>query len=426
MRKTLSLIVCLILLVSMLGGCTPAQTPGETTAPAKEHVLKVGYGSVNATPDYGVPVAGMDTLNTGEPADDAFFVTCVALTDENDTTVLLYHLDLVYPGATTSYARGRISKETGVPVQNIILATTHNHSAPALDVDHYSSQKYAESYKEWMVEAAVAAMDDRKPAKTYITSQKVENSTFVRHFILNDGSYVGWAKYGPQAVSPLYDADSTLQLIKFTREGGKDVILMNWQGHPMSNANNAGELRSDVDVYRRILEKELDCHFAYFLGASGDVAYNISVAPIRKQPWYTDDYVKRGTELAQHAITAAGNFREVKTSALQLMSKKVPIAFGNGSSTLDITTEAIAFGDIAFAIVPYEMFSINGSAVKAGSPFEMTFVSTCTNGYGSYVVAEHAYDYDCYERSRTNYVRGSAEKLADEYVAMLKQLHGTN
>jgi len=421
MKKLFSAILSLALALSLFGGCSPVQPPEESTAPAKEHVLKVGYGRADATPDEAV---SLDNTVMLSPTEDRFFVTCVALTDENDTTVLLFHLDLKEPSAITSYARGRISKETGVPVQNIILATTHNHRAPTLDLNTYSSEMYGESYKEWMLQAAVAAMDDRKPAKTYITSKQVANSTFVRHFILKDGSYGGWARYGRDAVSTLYEADSTLQLIKFTREGGKDVILMNWQGHPMSNVNNAGELRSDVDVYRRILEKELDCHFAYFLGASGDVAYNMSARNITSQPWYNNDYVKRGTELAQHAITAADSFREVKTSALQLLSKKVPIGFGDGSSTLDITTEAISFGDIAFVIVPYEMFNINGTAVKNDSPFEMTFVSTLTNGNASYIVADHAYDYDCYERSRANYVRGSAEKLADEYVAMLKQLHG--
>jgi hypothetical protein len=119
-------------------------------------------------------------------------VTCIALTDENDTTILLYHLDLIYPGATTSYARGRISKETGVPIQNIILATTHNHRAPALDVNTYDSEQYSESYKEWLMEAALAAMEDRKPAKMHIASTNVPNSTFVRHFVAEDGTRGGW------------------------------------------------------------------------------------------------------------------------------------------------------------------------------------------------------------------------------------------
>jgi hypothetical protein len=353
---------------------------------------------------------------------ERIYATCVAITEESGNTLLLVSQDLI-DSTWAIPAKDAISAATGVPVENIILGTTHNHTAPALDLDDSSSEMYSKSYKTWMMEAATAAMADRKPAKTFITTKYVENQTFIRHFLLEDGSRSGWSKDGAKAVSPLYEVDNGLQLIKFTREGAKDIILMNWQGHPMSNAGGPNELRSDIDVYRRVIEPALDCHFAYFLGASGDVSYDISCKPIRKQEWYTNDYVKRGTELAQHAISAAADFREVKTAALQLLHNKTKVAYGNGNDSFDMTISVLAFGDIAFVVAPYEMFNCNGTAVKNASPFEMTFLSSLTNGNASYIAADHAYEYDCYELTRAGYARGAAEKLVDEYIAMLKQLH---
>ena len=90
------------------------------------------------------------------------------------------------------------------------------------------------------------------------------------------------------------------------------------------------------------------------------------------------------------------------------------------SSSFDI--QAASFGDVGFVSAPYEMFDTNGVFIKENSPFAITFVATCCNGGNGYFPSRFAFDtYGGYECDTTKYVPGSAEELADNYIAMLTE-----
>jgi hypothetical protein len=65
------------------------------------------------------------------------------------------------------------------------------------------------------------------------------------------------------------------------------------------------------------------------------------------------------------------------------------------------------------------MFSTHGLYVKRNSPFEITFLITANSGYLPDVPA---YDYRSYEADTGMFAPGEAEKLAENYVEMLKTL----
>ena len=116
MKKILSLVLCMLMVISAFSGCA-AQQPGEstgatnpeTTAPKLDHVLQVGYGRADATPRVSIPLGGSANSVVGGASTDRMsssvknplYVTCVALTDETGNTILLYHLDLLFSFAGT-------------------------------------------------------------------------------------------------------------------------------------------------------------------------------------------------------------------------------------------------------------------------------------------------------------------------------------
>jgi hypothetical protein len=54
----------------------------------------------------------------------------------------------------------------------------------------------------------------------------------------------------------------------------------------------------------------------------------------------------------------------------------------------------------------------------------MTFVLTCANGYNGYFPDERGYSYGCYE-AYSSYVNvGTAEKIGEAYINMLKEHKG--
>lgn len=428
MKKIVSLILSVLLILGAFSGC--GESGGETTAPEIPHSLSVGFGRADITPKESVPLAGtfapLERFSRGVM--DPIYTTCIAFTDETDNTFVLLISDILYPSLHTSQARMDISKKYGIPATQIWMATTHNHSAPAVSADDSSIVEYGKYLRQQIVKSADDALADRKPAKMHITDTNPEKLNFVRHYLMKNGSYAG-DNFGDQSfsncVAHATEVDDQMQLIKFTREGAKDVVLMNWQGHPTGHGEDANRFQvlSCVTTITNLVEDALDCHMAYVLGASGNVNSTTRIKAERITKSYSD-YKEIYGLLAQHAIDAAANFREVKTGKIQVLGENCACNFKQGSATRDIPLSAFAIGDVAFAGAPYEMFCENGMFIKENSPFAMTFVSTCTNGYNSYIPSSPTYEYGGYEVNGTDLAQGSGERLADAFVSMLNRLHG--
>ena len=431
MKKILCAILCCIMVLAV--GCTPAGS-GETTAAAPEtHTLSVGFGQADITPTESIPLHGLGNPpgRMSEEVRDHLYTTCIAFTDETGNTILMYHQDLI--GATpavTLLVRNELSKETGIPMEQIMVTGTHNHSGPSLGYTNMPCiADYIEMLKEQMKKAARDALADRKTVTgMYSTSANPANMNFIRHYNMADGTVAGdnFGKFtGNTILGHTMESDNQLQLIKFTREGGKDVVLMNWQGHPTGHQNYRYAVLSDVDIIRKKIEAELDCQFAFFLGASGNVNNSSRIKGERA----AKDYVEHNEMLAQYAINAAENFRAMEIGKVQIIGENYKgVTKANKNVTMDIPIFAISLGDVAFVTAPYEMFNESGMAIKEGSPFKTTFVATCANNSLSYMPTSATFHYTgdvAYEVNQTKFVEGTAELLVTEFVSMLNQLYTT-
>lgn len=493
MKTTFSRILLLLLICCLvLSGCN-TDTPEVTTA-ATEPIettgnpyrlgddgpfittLSVGYGRVDISPTEPTSLYGYD-FSSGRIStniQDPLYATCIALADSGENTVLLFTLDLTssYTAAIDA-ARQQVSKETGIPFDAILVSATHNHSAPDLEnTTDPSIPRYIEALKGWMVEAATEALADKALSRVYITSAKTEHLNFVRRYQLQDSSYAG-DNFGNFKAAPIAchetAADNQLQLICFHRENKKDIILANYQTHP----NRAGDATSTnvtadlIAPFREKMESTLDCHFAYFTGASG----NINPTSRIEAENITANYIEQGHALADYALDAYASFQEIPTTSVkitktiytatvdhsysgwgQLAIEAMDYYMANGDlgvyeryfqgsgiknvyqlnavatrSKMPYQTEfpiyAVSLGDLAFVTAPYEMFDTNGMQIKQGSPFSMTFVLTCANSNLGYIPSEVAFKHGGYAVDVTMFVRGTAEKLVESYLDMLNSLY---
>ena len=80
---------------------------------------------------------------------------------------------------------------------------------------------------------------------------------------------------------------------------------------------------------------------------------------------------------------------------------------------------AFSIGGIGFITGTYEMFSENARYIRANSPFETTFVILGCSGY---IPSEDAFGYNAYEAVSATHVKGTAEKLAEQFVTMLNEV----
>lgn len=436
MRKYYTFFLC-ILLVAGLVGCgqnaaKPTAAPIEatpTTTSTPEHILRVGFGRRDMTPQdpmpIGDPYLGKPKMSTAVL--DPLLISCVAFSDENDNTVLLFHMDLGNIRETEMNARIPISEELGIPVDNIIVAATHTHATPRLDSSHEGVMAWNDAKPELMLQAARDAMADRKPAQMYTSAITCPNMNFIRHYVLDNGKYAG-DNFGSfskaNIVKHTEDADNTLQLIKFVREGGKDVVLANWQGHPhRANSGGGTVITSDiVGVMRETMESQTDCLFAYFSGASGNIN-NSSRIPGET---ITKDYVEHGQKLAEFALQAEENYVLREVGPVQVITREYEATIRHTTKTSPVPISAFSLGDVAFVTAPYEMFNSKGMEIKQFSPFAVTFISAYTNGKLGYMPDEKTTNaYTSYEQTQTQFANGTADLLSLEHIAMLKELYPT-
>ena len=98
------------------------------------------------------------------------------------------------------------------------------------------------------------------------------------------------------------------------------------------------------------------------------------------------------------------------------------ISKSNLPATDTIEMNVLRFGDVGMITAPCEMFNRTGMFIKEHSPFKMTLIKAYSTGSVSYMPSINAYA-NAYEWNLTNFVPGTAEKMGDKYVEMLKEIY---
>lgn len=477
MKRVIACILMVVLSLSLFG-CQDKATQSEATAGAPtgadSGTFRVGYARVDVTPDFSVPLNGYGNIETRMSTGflDRVYATCIAITDERDETVLLYTYDMASADPKFLITlRTSVSQKTGVPQENIMLTASHSHSAPAVGSSKVAVQsKYDRQLAQWMTAIGIEAMEDRKQAQMQIGSIQIEGQSFVRHYQLSDGSSVGYASMvNNNAVAHQGIGDYTMQLVRFTREEDKDVLLANWQCHPhRTGGSSKYDISADiVGVLRDTLEEKLDCDFAYIQGAAG----NMNPTSLLPSETVAESYIEQGRQIAQFVIDAGeAVYTQVQTGNVEVLRKDLEVKVDHSEDYLlpyalevqavwtatndrakaeelgkpngirspyhagrivannklgptDIMElNAISIGDVAIVTAGYEMFSANGMYIKENSPYKMTIIMGYGNDNNTYIPSIDSFEYEAYENDQTRYEAGTGEMLAQTLVQMLNDL----
>lgn len=425
MKKLFTLLLATLLVLSLCacGG-------GGNDEP-KLQGFNVGYGRVDISPEEGVLLGGYsNTDRFSEGVMDYLFTTCIALTDDTGNTVLLITCDAIRADGAEQI-RKAVSEATGVPFDSVIYSTTHSHSAPETSG---TGSGFVTVIMEGTVRAAQEAMADRSPATTTIGSSNVPNLSFVRHYVMNNGTVQGdnfWYEDG-SIKGHTTEADDLLQVIRFDRgTDKKPVVMINWQGHPVlasstaANADNAANFNLASSDYigptRDYVEEQTDCLFAFFLSGSGNLnAYSrIQGEGVKNHRIYGEKLGKSVVDVLSGEMKPV-NTDTVASHALTCEDTKSPL--GEPSP---YPYNVVTLGDLSFVTSPSELFDTTAMGIKNNTPYEMTFVLTLTNGRAGYMPTSICWDYfNCYEIRLCWYEKGTAELLEQEFVNTLKELHG--
>lgn len=261
-----------------------------------------------------------------------------------------------------------------------------------------------------------------------------------------------------------------MQIIRLTRpaEGKKDIILMSWNSHPTFHGGaKDDQISADFPgPTRDYIESKGDYLVAYFTGDAGNQAPDSKI----KEERHGMDYREFGESLGQICLDALPNLKPATGDTLRLGAQVYParankerldmldkakevigvydsqgrdaanalaaeyglyqflearaiIRRASSAATHELDMTVLSVGDhISFVFAPYEMFTNHGHDLRTRGPFEMTFVSSCSQGSNSYIPSQEAYDYGCYESYVASVAPGTGEELVEEYLKMLQAL----
>ena len=445
--------------------------------PNKEELL-VGFAMADITPEDPVPLAGYgnSAARMSEGSLDPIYTTALAISDGTDT-ILLIENDLTSPYTKVfTDARKAVREACGIPEEYVMISSSHNHSAPDLSLsDMPCIKKYTREFTDILVQTALEALADMKPASMYYGSSQPENLNFVRHYITEDGHVRGDSFGSQYSNSPLaahtHDADNQLQAVRFVREEARDIVLVNWQTHPHRSGTRTNlDITADlIGVMRERVNNDADCEFIYFTGASG----NINPKSYIESENITEDYISQGNALADAVLSILAAENPTKLNGADVKSAQsvytaqvdhsldhladiaaeitaewkqtndsaaateAGLPYGINSpyhanaitvkaeldKTADLKLYAHSVGELAFVFAPYEMFDENGVFIKENSPFACTFVVSCSNTSNGYIPSAEGYENSSYEANVSRFVSGTGEELADEFSAMLRELY---
>ncbi len=381
--------------------------------------FSVGYSRVDVSPTEFPIIIYSQFERSAKSVHDPVQLTCTALCD-GEKAALICSVDLRgVPDSFASYCATLVERAVGVPKEFFFLNATHTHSAPdnALFGQDATIKAWQSAFYKKLVRCVTLALHDLAPAEAYAGTAHTEGITFVRRYLMNDGTYKGISSQvnGREYVSHETEADTELRTLRFTREGKKDVLMVNYQTH-YGGAFTDTVSADFVHLMREQTEKELDCHFAYHSGAGANLSFASAIPGNRKYP----DIESASPALVQTVKDAIASEEKLQTGKLQGIYEEYQ-ATAKGNWKKGIPFGAITCGDLGFIAAPYEMFDTNGKEIRDASPCKMTFICTLTNGGFAYVPSALAFTHGEYEVDNCQFIEGSGEEFANEFVRLLKE-----
>ena len=443
--------------------------------------FQVGYAEVNINPPLGIFVHGYYIDRFAKGFLDDLLASAMALRC-GEKTVLMLAVDncLIKTHIADDYRRS-IAEATGVAAENIFLCASHTHTGPELGDGYEDSKQYTAFLGSRLCDAATLALADLKNAKMgFIYGWAPERVAYIRRYKMKDGSTWTCPPINdPNIDHPIGTLDQRVNVLRFDREGGETVVLVNYGVH--ADTVNGELISSDWPGWmRRPLEKALDgvkCMF--FPGAEGDVgsthvnptggdmndteisfdnemkspgmarfvgrALAGTVLQVYDKAAYVDvdsiDCVRKTLKIPTNMpkpedLPLAHKYKElheagrddlIPYTAMELTTVVAEALrmceLEHGPEFIELTLTGIRIGNVALVGIPGEPFTDVGVRIKEAEGWDLILPCALTNGYQGYFPMQSAFDEGGYEACTSQYAAGVAERIIAGGKELLEEMH---
>ena len=418
-----------LLVLASLG--LPAQQPAPTT-------LRAGASRVDITPapDAALPMSGYANRTAGfKSVHDALNVRAIVV-DDGATQAALIGCEVIgISGALWEKIADRLTQETRIPRDHIMLASVHTHAAPALGTYNEPVEgdavrkraEYVQKLEDAVVTAVREAQASLQPARIGFGTGKANVSANRR---ARDGDGGWMLGNNPDGVS-----DKTVAVIKLeTLAGEPRAIFANYAVHGTVLGPANLQISSDLPgATSRVVENHYGGRVVapWTSGAAGDQD------PIYRVGTDFRNVAALGQLLGEEVIRVADTITTSTRARIRGMQKVVTCP---GKRTIQspgpnreyktedadpvpIRLSLLVINDIAIAGVSGEVLTNISLRLKKESPFNRTIMVTHCNGSSGYLPDDAAYDQVSYEIVTTRVKRGCAENaIVNGLVEMMSTL----
>lgn len=412
----------MVLALSMLiaGGQTLAIFASEPVQDGQFPVqsnLRVGVAKVDITPaeTEGVMVTGhprkvfgvRDPLRAG-----------VLMLDDGETKAAIVTLDTL--GAWESLvklARQRIEELTGVPAENIMVAASHNHSAPNFEAD----STWGRVLVEKLGTAAQEAAANMRQVNVGYGEDQIEFNINRRQTI-NGRAVVRLNPDGPndQRVKVLrFDDGKSLTPVAVLMHAVCHPCFFTWgdkgsqpypNGYPKMSADFPGEAQSFVEMCYGGQTSSM-----FLQGCAGDIRPNLPGFPYRCADeadiqWAGRDLGGAVVRSLAREVTREKLSKRPSYYAIRVASKVISLPGKEGRVEAEL--QAMKIGPYLLLTMPGEPMVEYGFKLEAAIADRATpIIVGYANGYLGYIATTEAYEVGGYEPNRS--------KLAPEAEAVI-------
>ena len=434
-------------------------------------MIQAGFARVDVTPPLGSPLAGYFRERAAEDVLDPIQLNALAYSN-GEQAALIIASDFIGMNMEHGNAvRALIAERTGVAEDHIMICCLHQHTSLRIGGKGYSELKDREYldllYRKYGDVAQMAIADLADATVGTAEKQAIEEIAFVRRYWLEDGTVAtNPSSKGPKPVRRCDESDNTVRLIRFKREGKKDIAYVNFSTHP--DTVSGCKLSADWPGFvRRNVEADLgDVQCICVVGCQGDSNHCDYFKPIGegegmmfpngrgyphaaymgrviadtvKRIWdetvvHTGDTVFGGVQVIYNKTNTSGEelYEEKKKFYDDYQAGKIVpaphitdlalarriIGLRTASIYRAVPVTVLGLGDIAFVGFGGEPFTDYTHATKAAAGSKTVFCSCVTNGNEGYLPHARAFEEGGYEASSSFFTA----PLESQCVAAAKEM----
>jgi hypothetical protein len=416
---------------------------------AAENVLKAGAARVDITPPIEELPPPYKTIF------NKIYLRVLVL-DNGATRAVMVVADvpMIQAGNFAELSR-RISRQAKVPLENILLGTTHTHNSVRVDGDGVhiilpGSQKFVDRVLQAAEQAVNQALANLQPARAGYALGKAHLIANRNEWFAAQGRYIdGIDRSGDGTVDP------SLGVLKFENLSGEPIaFVLNYGIEPVVGIAARTEISGDVPgAASRYIEEELDDKAValFTIAAAASPLYRV-----RPQPQGNADVDRAhrilaamGTILGEEALAVAKDVKvssnvsiagakrtlqcpgktttpfNLRTQCAYTPDSKLPPCDFKDQDTepVDLGIWLLKVGDVALVQTDANLSAELAQKLRRASPLSNTLLVALNFGPVHFVVDEAAYPLNTYEATASRFKRGCGEQgLLDNTLQMIEQL----